>query len=71
MPKTQQSAEQLMFSFVIEKRERELVEIGKSLDSLSLLKFLCANKVILPVLFPREEERRLNVSILKGKITRP
>lgn len=59
-----------MFSFVIEKRECELVEIGKSLDSLFLLKFFCVNKVILLVLFLREEERRLNVSILKGKIIR-
>lgn len=59
-----------MFSFVIEKRERELVEIGKGLDSLFLLKFFCVNKVILLVLFLREEERRLNVSILKGKIIR-
>ena len=64
-------AEQLMFGYVIEKRERELVEIGEGLNSISLLTFLRANKVNLPELFPKEEERIINADVLKRKITEP
>lgn len=60
-----------MFAYVIEKREHKLEEIGKGLDSMFLLQFLCSNKVIQPMLFPREEDRRINVDVLKRKIEEP
>ena len=64
-------AEQLMFGHVIEKRERELEEIGKGLASVSLLQFIRSNKFIVTAIFPREEERVIDVVVLKGKIEKP